>query len=103
MSFPPQYEVTERTRLRVRYEIRLHGSDFTAVGIYWLRGMRAVEECQEAYVKARDESGLNARQFGRGDIFDEAGQHLAYISFDGQLRSLVALHSDHQVLKGEDA
>ncbi|WP_181180966.1 hypothetical protein [Paracoccus sp. FO-3] len=38
MTFPGEYQITERTRFRVRYEIHT-GRDHAAPGTYWLRGL----------------------------------------------------------------
>lgn len=92
MSFPDHYQITERTRFRVRYEIH-PGREFAATGVYWLRGFETVEDCQRAYIAARQASGLGASQFGEGNLFDQAGQHLARISYNGRLWSPVPWHS----------
>lgn len=78
------YEITDRTRFRVRYEIH-GGRDFAALGTYWLNNFTSLEDCQRAYIEAREQSGLGASQFGSGELFDEMGQHLAYLSYNGRL------------------
>lgn len=91
MTFPGEYQITERTRFRVRYEIHT-GRDHAAPGTYWLRGLMTAEECQRAYIEAREASGLGASQFGSGEVFDEAGQHLASLSYNGRLWPPVSWH-----------
>jgi len=90
------YEITERTRFRVRYEINA-GRDFAAPGTYWLTNMMSLEDCQRAYIEAREQSGLGASQFGSGELFDEMGQHLAHVSYNGRLWPPVSWHPDLKV------
>lgn len=85
------YKTSERTRFRVRYEV-FCGRDHAMPGVYWLTNMTSLEECQRAYIKARADTGLGASQFGTGELFDEMGQHLAYISYNGRLWPPVAWH-----------
>lgn len=87
------YEISERTRFSVRYEV-FFGRDYAEPGVYWLTNMTSMEECQRAYIKVRAESGLGASQFGTGELFDEMGQHLAYISYNGRVWPPVAWHPD---------
>ena len=84
MTLPTDYQITARTRFRVRYEIDA-GREDAAPGTYWLRGFTSLEDCQRAYVAARNVSGLGASQFGCGEVYDDAGQHLARISYNGRL------------------
>ena len=78
------YPFTERTRLRVRIEVRDVSHDDPA-RVLSLRHLTTTEACQRAYIAARDESGLGVSRFGSGEVFDEAGQHLATISYNGRL------------------
>lgn len=77
------YPVTERTRFRVRVEIF---EDLSGVPrVDWIRGCRSLEEAQRGYVAMREASGYGASQFGFGHVFDEAGQLIAHISYNGRL------------------
>lgn len=77
------YPVTERTRFRVRVEIHEDLSGTPRVD--WVRGCHSLEEAQRAYVALREEVGYGASQFGFGSVFDEAGQLIANISYNGRL------------------
>lgn len=74
---PILYPVTDRTRLRVRYELE--------AATKWIEHLTSFEACQRAYVTARDLSGLGASRFGTGEVLDEAGQVIAHISYNGRL------------------
>lgn len=84
MTLPSDYQITARTRFRVRVEIDA-GRENAAPGTCWLHGFTSLEDCQRAYVEARNASGLGASQFGYGEVYDESGQHLARISYNGRL------------------
>lgn len=71
------YPFTERTRLELRYEI--HGQP------HWIKHLLSFDACQRIYISLRDESGLGASQFGTGQIFDEQGQYIAQVSYNGRL------------------
>jgi hypothetical protein len=77
------YPVSERTRFRVRVEVRRDLSP--EPDIDWIRGCRTLEEAQRGYIALREASGFGASQFGFGDVFDEAGQFVAHISYNGRL------------------
>lgn len=77
------YPVTERTRFRVRIEINEDLSGTPTVE--WVRSCGSLEEAQRGYVALREESGYGASQFGFGSVFDEAGQLIAHISYNGRL------------------
>lgn len=77
------YEVSERTRFRVRVEIFEDLSDTPRVD--WARGCRTLEEAQREYIDLRDRTGYGASQFGFGHVFDESGQLIAHISYNGRL------------------
>ena len=87
------YQITERTRFRVRYSIHA-GRDSADIGTYWITNLSSLEDCQRAYMEARDKSGLGASQFGSGELFDEMGQQLAYLSYNGRLWPPVAWHPE---------
>lgn len=73
----PHYEPTERTRYRVRVEI--DGS------VEWLSSLLTLADAQRRYASVRDMTGLGGSGFSTGDVFDEAGQHIARISYNGRL------------------
>lgn len=77
------YEMSERTRLKVRIEVYEEFSDEPRID--WIRTCQSFEEAQERYIEARDASGLGASGFGDGEVFDEMGQTLARISYNGRL------------------
>lgn len=77
------YPMSERTRFRVRVELN---EDLSGTPrIEWVRNCRSLEEAQRGYVALRDGSGYGASQFGSGAVFDEAGQLIANISYNGRL------------------
>lgn len=77
------YEMTERSRLSVRIEV-YHDLEETPE-IEWIRHCRSFTEAQQKYCARRDGSGMGASQWGDGMVFDEFGQHLARISYNGRL------------------
>lgn len=77
------YQVDERTRFKVRVEIFEELSETPSVN--WIRGCRTLEEAQRGYVALREETGYGASQVGFGHVFDEAGQLIAHISYNGRL------------------
>lgn len=77
------YETNERTRFRVRVELNEDLSGTPRVE--WVRGCRSLEEAQRGYVALRDRTGYGASQFGFGQVFDEAGQLIGHISYNGRL------------------
>ncbi len=78
-----QYDADERTR----YEVRIEWRDQFSVEptVETLVGNDTLEEAQRAYILKRDQLNLGASQMGRGDVFDERGQHIAQISYNGRL------------------
>jgi len=77
------YPMTERTRFKVRVEIH---EDLSGVPrVDWVRSCPSLEEAQRGYIAMREESGYGASQFGFGHVFDEAGQLIAHISYNGRL------------------
>ena len=73
--------ITERTRFRVRMRIiGESGRERTA----WIRGARSIHECQTRYVAKREHFGLGGSRFLDGDVFDESGQLVARISYNGR-------------------
>lgn len=86
MSTPEErlgYQTTDRTRFRVRVELNddLSGNP----RVEWVRGCRSLEEAQRDYIALRDASGYGASQIGFGDVFDEQGQQIAQVSYNGRL------------------
>lgn len=71
------YPLTDETRLRLRFTV--DGEP------HWLRNLTSLDACQRVYVSLRDEFGLGASRFGGGEIFDQFGQYVARISFNGRL------------------
>lgn len=87
MKHLPHYDHDERTR----YDVRIveYGAYFEEVEAHWVRGCLTLEEAQIKYAERRDEIcnriGAGASRVSTGQIFDERGQHLAYVSFNGRL------------------
>lgn len=77
------YPVSDRTRFRVRMEVNEDPSGQPLVD--WVRNCRTLEEAQRGYVALRDRTGYGASQFGFVEVFDEAGQLVATISYNGRL------------------
>jgi len=77
------YPTNERTRFRVRVELN---DDLSGTPrVEWVRNCRSLEEAQRGYMALRDASGYGASQIGFGAVFDEAGQLVANISYNGRL------------------
>jgi hypothetical protein len=53
--------------------------------VTWVKNLRTLEATQIAYMDAVETSGLGASRFLPGEVFDEAGQHVARISYNGRL------------------
>jgi hypothetical protein len=77
------YPMSERTRFRVRVEINEDLSGTPRVE--WVRHCLSLEEAQRGYIALRDRTGYGASQFGFGEVFDEAGQLVATVSYNGRL------------------
>jgi hypothetical protein len=85
------YPVSERTRFRVRVEINEDPTGEPLID--WarnchfehIRNCRSLEEAQRGYIALRNRLGYGASQFGFGEVFDEAGQLVATISYNGRL------------------
>ena len=77
------YPMTDRTRFRVRVEIHEDLSGTPRVD--WVRSCRSLEEAQRGDIALREETGYGASQFGFGSVFDEAGQLIATVSYNGRL------------------
>lgn len=77
------YPVNERTRFRVRVEINEDLSG--APRVEWVRHCLSLEEAQRGYLALRDRTGYGASRFGFGEVFDEAGQLVATVSYNGRL------------------
>lgn len=84
MQLPGGYQITEHTRFKVRYEIS-DGREIAQPGTYWLKHLPSLEDCQRAYIEARNAAELGASQFSSGTVFDEMGQHVATVSYNGRL------------------
>lgn len=77
------YEADERTRFSLRYEV--FGDSDHMPSVRWHRTLFTLTEAQRLYVRDRDASGLGASGFGAGFIFDQFGQEVAQISYNGRL------------------
>lgn len=78
-----RYRTDERTRFRVRVELN---DDLSGTPrVEWVRNCRSLEEAQQRYMALRDVSGYGASQIGFGAVFDEAGQLIAHVSYNGRL------------------
>lgn len=89
IQLPGGYEMTERTRFKVRVHID-EGKDYVPVDVIGVKNLgpfQTLTECQVAYVKLRDELDLGASQFSSGTVFDEMKQEVASISYNGRLWS----------------
>ncbi|MBV6635495.1 MAG: hypothetical protein KI788_06295 [Mameliella sp.] len=82
MKHLPDYDHDERTRYRLRIEV-----DCPIEGpcIIWENSLMDLEEVQRAYVRRRNAFGLGASGFSSGQVFDERGQHIARVSYNGRL------------------
>lgn len=69
--------------LVVRFEIHA-GREVAEPGIRWIRGKENLDDCQRAYIEARDTAGLGCSQFGSADVFTDRGRHIAHISYNGR-------------------
>ena len=77
------YQVSERTRFGVRVEI--HETLGEAPEVEWIRFCRSLEGAQRGYLALQERTGYGSSQFGFGEVFDEAGQLVATISYNGRL------------------
>ena len=75
--------VDERTRFKVR--VQHENSETGEDTITWLKHNTTIEQAQEAYVNLREHTGLGMNGFGEGEVFDEQGQHVARISYNGRV------------------
>jgi hypothetical protein len=73
----PEYWPDAGTSYRIR--IVVEGS------VTWVKHIPDLETAQRAYVNMRDNLDLGASQFSSGEVFDEMGQHIARISYNGRL------------------
>lgn len=82
------YPITERTRFRVRLDLshsRVPLPVELKPGPVWLRHFTSFEACQRAWVAFRSLYDLGMSQCCGGEIFDEQGQHIAQVSYNGRL------------------
>lgn len=77
--------------LAVRFEIHA-GREVAVPGIKWIRGKENLDDCQRAYIEARDKAGLGHSQFGSADVFTDSGHHIAHISYNGRVWSPRLVH-----------
>lgn len=80
------YAMTERTRFKIRIEFREGRDPLPAgPGVCWITMQASLTDCQRAYVTVRDAHCLGYSQFSDGEVYDEMGQHVARISYNGRL------------------
>lgn len=84
MTLPGGYEVTEQTRFRLVIPT-YPGGDEIVPDMIQIKGVRTLVEVQRAYIKARDAFDAGASQFSSGAVYDEAGQEVARVSYNGRL------------------
>ena len=80
------YACDDRTRFRLRLELfpeDTSGLDPARVTV--IDALMSLRDAQIAYIGAREASELGASRFMPGEVFDEAGQHVARISYNGRL------------------
>lgn len=70
--------------LAVRFEIHT-GREVVVPGIKWIHGKENLDECQRAYIEAREKAGLGHSQFGCAEVFSDSGEHIAHISYNGRV------------------
>lgn len=79
------YPFDERTRFSVRITKILDPKSADTPEVTWVRGLTTLKFAQMAYIEAREAAGLDASKFLAGEIWDEAGQHVARVSFGGRV------------------
>lgn len=89
------YPSTERTRFTVHIEIH-PGRDGCVPGKITLAHLRSLTDAQLAYAAIREESWLGGSQFGDGLVYDEMGQNIARISYNGRIWGPLPWHPKAQ-------
>lgn len=79
------YPFDERTRFSVRIEKNSYSQSAPEPVVSWIRGLTTLKFAQLAYIDARDASGLDGAGFAAGEIYDQAGQHVARVTFNGTM------------------
>ena len=79
------YPFDERTRFKLRLESYPDSHDLAPSEVVWVKNLRTLEAAQQAYLDAVAASNLGGSRFLPGEVFDEAGQHIAWISYNGRL------------------
>lgn len=69
--------LADRSRFRLRYTVDSQP--------HWIRSLTSLDACQRVYVSLREECDLGASRFGEGEIFDQFGQYVARVSYNGRL------------------
>lgn len=92
MDHMPNYEPDENTRYKVRIE--------TCRGVVWIKHRMTLAGCQKSYIELRNafasETGHGASGFGEGHVFDNYGQHVARISYNGRIWEPLPWHPGMQ-------
>lgn len=83
MIFLNRNEVNPAPRgLSMRVTVKL--DDSPATGSHWITDLPDLESCQRTYMATRDRTGLGARNFGDGEVYDADMSPMARISFNGR-------------------
>ena len=90
------YQIEPTTRFKVRYQTYEGRDPVTNPGVKWIKHQATLTDCQIAYIAAREASWLGGSQFGDGDVFDQYGQHIARISYNGRLWAPLAWAPGHR-------
>ncbi|WP_299553657.1 hypothetical protein [uncultured Tateyamaria sp.] len=97
MSAIKQDQIARCPPYSVKYQIYA-GRDHAAPGTHWIRDLASLEDCQRAYIDAREASALGASQFGDGEIYDREKLHAARLSYNGRLWPPVPWSADLEPL-----
>lgn len=80
------YLLNSRTRFKVRVTYS-EGREPVIPGSTWLKWASTLAAAQQLYITARNKSDLGGSQFSDGEVYDEMGQYVARISYNGRLWS----------------
>lgn len=78
------YPYDERTRFSLRMEF-YPGADLDPAEVKFVNTLMSLRDAQIAFIKEVEAQGLGASRFLPGEVFDESGQHIARISYNGRL------------------
>lgn len=79
------YPYNELTRFKLRLEYYPDENDAAPAKVDWVTNIRTLEDTQISYLKSVAAADLGASKFLPGEVFDEAGQHIARISYNGRM------------------